>query len=149
MMPDHERAVIEAALAILRARMRAQGARAGSPSAARELALLHMANLEAEHFAVMFLDAQQCLITFEEMFKGTLTQTSVYPREVVRAALRHNANSVILVHNHPSCNPEPSRADEILTRGLKESLALVDVRVDDHLIVAGDRVTSFAERGML
>lgn len=148
-MPAHERAVIEAALAILRARLRANGAGINSSTAARELALIQLAERDVECFAVMFLDSQNKLIAFDEMFQGTLTQTSAYPREIVRAALRHNAAAAILVHNHPSGIPEPSRADELLTRALRDALALVDVKVSDHLIVAADRVTSFAERGLI
>ena len=148
-LADHERAVIEAARAILRARMRQPGGCANSPAAAGELALLHLADCEHECFAVMFFDAQNRLIEFEEVFRGTLTQTSVYPREVVRAVLRHNAAAVILAHNHPSGVPEPSHADEVLTSALKASLALVDVKVLDHLIIAGERVMSFAERGLI
>lgn len=148
-MPAHELAVIEAAMAILRARLRANGEKAGSPKEAHLLALLKLAERETECFAVMFLDTQNRLIAFDEMFQGTLTQTSVYPREVVRKALGHNAAAAILVHNHPSGRPEPSHADELLTRSLRDALALVDVRVPDHLIVAGDRVLSFAERGLI
>ena len=95
------------------------------------------------------LDAQHRVIAIEELFRGTLTQTSVYPREVVKAALRANAAAVIFAHKHPSGVAEPSHADEILTRSLKSALALVDVQVLDHFIVAGTRVMSFAERGLL
>lgn len=89
------------------------------------------------------------MIKAEELFRGTLTQTSVYPREIVKAALRHNAGAVLLAHNHPSGVAEPSHADETLTQALKQALALVDVRVLDHFIVAGSAVLSFAERGLL
>jgi DNA repair protein RadC len=98
---------------------------------------------------VLYLDAQNRLLREEELFRGTLTQTSVHPREVVKQALRFNAAAVILAHNHPSGVAEPSRADELLTRALREALALVDVRVHDHLIVAGPATVSFAERGLL
>jgi DNA repair protein RadC len=98
---------------------------------------------------VMYLDSQQVLIEAEELFRGTLTQTSVYPREVVKGALARNAAAVLLAHNHPSGQVDPSPADELLTQTLKSSLMLVDVRVLDHFIVGGDRVTSFAERGLL
>lgn len=148
-MAEHERAVIDAALAILRARLRMPGGYASSPRAAHALAILHFAQHEREGFGVMFLDAQNGVIAIEELFRGTLTQTSVYPREVVRAALRHNAAGVILMHNHPSGAPSPSAADKFLTSALQEALALVDIRTNDHLIVAGDRVTSFAEQGLL
>jgi DNA repair protein RadC len=102
-----------------------------------------------EVFAVMFLDSQQRLLKLEEMFRGTLTQTSVYPREVVKRALELHAGAVVLAHNHPSGAAEPSRADEYLTQTLKSALALVDVRVLDHLIVGHNQVVSFAERGLL
>lgn len=147
--PAHERAVIEAALAIVRARMRDGGNGLSSPQAVRELAVLHMAGLEHERFSVMFLNAQNQLIAIEDLFDGTLSQTSVYPREVVKAALRHNAAAAILMHNHPSGCCEPSRADEHLTATLRSTLNLVDVRVLDHLVVGRDRATSFAERGLI
>lgn len=98
---------------------------------------------------VLFLDAQHRVIAFEELFAGTLTQTSVYPREVVRRALGHNAAAVILAHNHPSEVAEPSRVDEQLTRALQTALGTVDVRVLDHLVVAGTRIVSFVERGLI
>jgi DNA repair protein RadC len=98
---------------------------------------------------VLFLDAQNRVIATEELFSGTLTQTSVYPREVVKRALHHNAAAVIFAHNHPSGVAEPSRADELLTKALKEALALVDVKVLDHFVVAGNVAVSFAERGLL
>ena len=148
-MPDHERAVIDAAIAILKARLRVPGGYANSPKAAHELAMLHYVNHEIEGFGVMFLDAQNGLIAVEELFRGTITQTSVYPRDVARSALRHNASTVILMHNHPSGSPSPSAADRSLTRALAESLALLDIKTVDHLIVAGDRVLSFAEERLL
>ena len=98
---------------------------------------------------MIFLDTQQRLIAFEELFRGTLAQTSVYPREVVKRALALNAAAVVLAHNHPSGVAEPSRADEALTQALRSALALVDVRVLDHLVVAGADVRSFAELGLL
>ncbi|WP_127999010.1 RadC family protein [Piscinibacter defluvii] len=120
-----------------------------SPERVREYLGLQLGRLEHEVFAVLFLDAQHRLIRFDEMFRGTLSQTSVYPREVVRRALELNAGAVILAHNHPSGLAEPSRADEFLTQSLKSALALVDVRVLDHLVVARGQVVSFAERGLL
>jgi DNA repair protein RadC len=108
-----------------------------------------LAGLEHEVFAVLMLDAQNRLISYEELFRGTLTQTSVYPREVVKAALACNAAGVILSHNHPSGLSEPSRADEVLTQTLKQALALIDVRVLDHLIVATGGIVSLAERGII
>jgi DNA repair protein RadC len=115
----------------------------------RDLLRLRLAGLPHEVFVCLQLDAQHRVIAFEELFRGTLTQTSVYPREVVKAALRANAAAVIFAHNHPSGVAEPSHADEILTRSLKSALALVDVQVLDHFIVAGTRIMSFAERGLL
>ena len=111
---------------------------------------MKLAGLEHEEFHVIWLDAQNRLIAFDRMFTGTLTKTSVYPREVVKAAMRHNAAACILAHNHPSGMPEPSPADEVLTRTLKETLTVVDVKVLDHFIVAGNNTPlSFAERGLL
>jgi DNA repair protein RadC len=120
-----------------------------SPRAVRDYLRLTLQGLEHEVFMALLLDAQNRVIKSEELFRGTLTQTSVYPREVVKLALRHNAASVIFAHNHPSGVAEPSRSDEALTQALKQSLALVDVRVLDHLIVAGGGCLSFAERGIL
>ena len=120
-----------------------------SPQAVRDYLQLQLAAREHEVFAVLFLDAQQRLLRFDEMFRGTLTQTSVYPREVVRRALALNAGAVILAHNHPSGVAEPSRADEFLTQSLKSALALVDVRVLDHFVVGRGQIVSFAERGLL
>jgi DNA repair protein RadC len=107
-----------------------------SPGAVRDYLRLHLAGLQHEVFFALWLDAQNRLIAAEEIFRGTLTQTSVYPREVVKLALRHNAAAVVLAHNHPSGVAEPSRADEVLTSELKQALALVEVRVLDHFIVA-------------
>jgi DNA repair protein RadC len=120
-----------------------------SPGRVRDYLQLQLAQREHEVFAVLFLDAQHRLIRFDEMFRGTLAQTSVYPREVARRALDLNAAAVILAHNHPSGLAEPSRADEFLTQSLKSALQLVDVRVLDHLVVARTQVVSFAERGLL
>lgn len=120
-----------------------------SPSMVRDYLRLMLFGKEHEVFVVLFLDAQHRVIVAEEMFRGTLTQTSVYPREVVKAVLRHNAAAVIFAHNHPSGVAEPSHADELLTRNLKEALALVDVKVLDHFIVADTGTLSFAERGLL
>src|SRR6266705_2932403 len=108
-----------------------------------------LAGREQEVFVVLLLDARHRVTASEELFRGTLTQTSVYPREVVKCALKHNAAAVIFAHNHPSGVAEPSHADEILTRSLKAALALVDIQVLDHFIVAGSRTMSFAERGLL
>lgn len=104
---------------------------------------------QREEFWAVWLDAQNQLIDMECLFVGTLTQTSVYPREVVKSALRHNAASVIIAHNHPSGITTPSRADEMLTQTLKSTLSLIDVRVLDHLIVTSAEILSFAECGLL
>jgi DNA repair protein RadC len=120
-----------------------------APAKVRDYLRLQLAHREHEVFAVMFLDAQNRLLRLEEMFRGTLTQTSVYPREVVKRALEWQAAAVILAHNHPSGAAEPSRADEFLTQTLKSALTLVDVRVLDHLVVGHGSVVSFAERGLL
>lgn len=110
---------------------------------------MQLAGFEYEVFAVLFLDTQHRLIEYAELFHGTIDSAVVHPREVLKATLRHNAAAVIVSHNHPSGNPEPSQADTTLTRQLKEALALVDVRILDHIIVAGTDTTSFAERGLL
>lgn len=120
-----------------------------SPQQVRDYLCLKLGSLSREVFMVLFLDAQNRVLAQEELFSGTLTQTSVYPREVVKRALHYNAASVIFAHNHPSGVAEQSRADEMLTTALKQALALVDVRVLDHFIVAGNNTLSFAERGLL
>lgn len=119
------------------------------PDAVRNYLRLKLGSRPHEVFAVVFLDARNQVIEVVELFRGTLTQTSVYPREVVIEALKRNAAAVILAHNHPSGSPEPSRADELLTTSLKQALALVDVRVLDHFIVTRQIVLSFAERGLI
>ena len=120
-----------------------------SPQAVRDYLRLTLRARPYEVFVGIFLDSQNRLLAFEEMFRGTLAQTSVYPREVVKAALARNAASVIFAHNHPSGVAEPSRADELLTQALKQALALVDIRTLDHFVVAGSHLVSFAERGLL
>jgi DNA repair protein radc len=120
-----------------------------SPGAVKQYLQLHLAAKVHEVFAVLFLDAQNRLVAMEELFRGTLTQTSVYPREIVLRALKHDAASVVLAHNHPSGTVQPSRADEALTQTLKAALALVDVRVLDHVIVAPGDALSMAEKGLL
>lgn len=120
-----------------------------SPGAVKHYLQLHLAARAHEVFAVLFLDAQNRLLAMEELFRGTLTQTSVYPREVVLRALHHGSASVVLAHNHPSGTVQPSRADEALTQTLKAALALVDVRVLDHVIVTQGEALSMAEKGLL
>lgn len=140
--------LIAQALAVLNQRMRTHDHLA-SPSAVRDYLRLLLAGREHEVFVVVLLDAQNRVLTCEELFRGTLTQTSVYPREVVKVALAANAGAAIFAHNHPSGCSEPSRADELLTQNLKAALALVDVKVLDHFVVAGAEAISFAERGLL
>ena len=142
-------AVIRQALTIMESRLKYRDVTLNSPQAVRDYLRLRLSEREHELFVVLFLDAQHRLIVCDEMFQGTLTQTSVYPREVVKAALRHNAAAVIFAHNHPSGVAEPSRADELLTGALKSALELVDIRVLDHIVVASDKTASFAERGIL
>jgi DNA repair protein RadC len=125
------------------------GASMNSPQAVRDYLKMHFAGREYESFVVIFLTAQHHVIAAEELFRGTLTQTSVYPREVVKASLKHNSAAVLFAHNHPSGVTEPSQSDRMLTDALKQALALVDVRVLDHFVVAGNQTMSFAERGMI
>ncbi|PIV14582.1 MAG: hypothetical protein COS43_06770 [Gallionellales bacterium CG03_land_8_20_14_0_80_55_15] len=120
-----------------------------SPQVVRDYLQLLLAGRQQEVFLVLFLDTQHRVVAFEELFHGTLSQTSVYPREVVKRALTHNAAAVILAHNHPSGVAEPSQADQLLTSALKQALALVEVSVLDHFIVAAGQTLSFAERGLL
>lgn len=120
-----------------------------SPQAVKDYLQLQIGTRQHEVFAVLFLDAQHKLIALEELFRGTLSQTSVYPREVVVRALHHHASAVVLAHNHPSGSVQPSRADETLTQSLKAALALVDVRVLDHVIVSPGQSLSMAERGLV
>jgi DNA repair protein RadC len=140
--------IIKRTLRILDARMRNTSA-LSSPDTVRDYLRLLLHDRGHEVFVCVFLDAQHRVIASEELFRGTLTQTSVYPREVVKAALAHNAASILFAHNHPSGVMEPSRADELITQALKQALALVDVKVLDHFVIAGSGSVSFAERGLL
>lgn len=144
-----EDATIAAALDILTARMRRGTVCMSAPSAVRDYLRLHIGGREHEVFVALWLDAQNCLIATEDLFCGTLTQTSVYPRECVKAGLAVNAGAVIFAHNHPSGCGEPSRADEQITSALRTALALVDIKVLDHFIVTAESCTSFAERGLI
>jgi DNA repair protein RadC len=119
------------------------------PNAVKHYVQLHLANKQHEVFAVLFLDSQNKLLAIEELFRGTLSQTSVYPREVALRALHHQASAVVLAHNHPSGTVQPSRADEALTQTLKAALALLDVRVLDHIIVGPGQSLSMAEKGLM
>ena len=140
--------VLQAALRVLAGQLRGS-AMLDSPQAVRDFLRIKLGTLEHEVFAVIHMDSQHRVIEYVEMFRGTVSQTSVYPREIVKEALARNSAALILVHNHPSGVAEPSRADEMLTQTLKNALVLVDVRVIDHLIVAGATILSFAERGLI
>jgi len=140
--------ILAAAESILRKRVERLGALA-SPAEARSFLRMRLGHLTAEQFHVVWLDNRHQILAVDHMFSGTLDGASVHPREVVRAALTHNAAACIVAHNHPSGNPEPSQADRDITGELKRTLALIDVRVIDHLVVASDSVVSLAERGLL
>ena len=142
------KAALEIAARALREQARARDA-LSSPAAVRDFLRLTLRDREHEVFVAVLLDAQNRVIHVEELFRGTLTQTSVYPREVVKCALRHNAAAVILAHNHPSGVAEPSQADRLLTEALRKALDTVDVKVLDHFVVGAGGGTSFAERGLL
>lgn len=148
--PGNERCSVarELLLRALREEMNSQSV-LSSPSAVRDYLQITLASREHETFVILLLDAQNRVLAVEELFRGTLTQTAVYPREIIKTALRANAAAVIFAHNHPSGVAEPSRADEALTQTLKHSLALVDVKVLDHFVVGRSGVLSFAERGLL
>lgn len=141
-------AALELARRILREELRYASV-LSSPAAVRDYIRLLLIGKEHEAFIALFLDAQHRVIEAEELFRGTLTQTSVYPREVVKRTLRFNASAVIFAHNHPSGVAEPSHADQLLTQSLKQALGLVDVKVLDHFVVAGTASISFAERGLI
>ncbi len=149
-LSDRERRTVERTFRMLEKRAVYRAEPATSPTLVSNLLKLRMCHLEHEVFAAMWLDAQNNLIAHEELFRGSLTQTSVWPREVVKSALAHNAAAVIFAHNHPSGVCEPSQADIQLTHTLKAALALVEVRMLDHFIVAGNaRPMSMAERGLV
>ena len=140
--------ILEAARQAIEHKMQ-RGASFTSPAAVKEYLCAKLAGFEHEVFAVLFLDTRHRLIDYVEMFRGTIDAAEVHPREVVKQALRLNAAAVIVSHNHPSGNSEPSAADKAMTSQLRQALALVDIRTLDHVIVAGTRTTSFAERGLL
>ncbi|MHB1114163.1 MAG: JAB domain-containing protein [Acidovorax defluvii] len=144
-----ERATIDRALAILGSLLTDGRHLIDSPEAVTQYLRLQFGAEPVEHFAVLFLDAQSRVIAFERLFTGTFTQTAVYPRDVALAALRHNAAGIILAHNHPSGNVFPSQADKALTKTLKDALALVDVRVVDHVIVSANTAQSMADMGLV
>lgn len=141
-------AVLELSRRCLREKLD-RGNALNSPQAVRDYLRLKLQDRPHEVFVAVFLDAQNRVLAVDELFRGTLTQTSVYPREVVKAALRHNAAALIFAHNHPSGIAEPSRSDEALTQALKQALALVDVKVLDHFVIGAGAAMSFAERGLL
>src|SRR5476649_685453 len=147
-MTEQECTLVKKALAVLKKYVRS-GSLLTSPQAVRDFLVLLLAGKEREVFVVIYLDAQHRVIDHEELFQGSLTQTSVYPREVVKSALAHNSAAVCLAHNHPSGVAEPSHADELLTRQLREALSMVDIKLIDHFIVAGASAISFAERGLI
>jgi DNA repair protein RadC len=141
--------IVAKALAILKERIRIPGVSISSPDDTIQYLTLKLAECEHEKFCVMFLDNRHRLIAFKEMFHGTIDGASVHPREVVKLALQFNAAAVVFSHNHPSGDPEPSRADKQLTGRLTDALALVDIRVLDHIIIGGIQSVSFAGRGLL
>lgn len=140
--------ILEAARQVIDRKM-SRGAEFSAPAAVKEYLQVKLAGFEHEVFAVLLLDAQHRLIEYIEMFRGTIDGAVVHAREVVKEALRHNAAAVILAHCHPSGNPEPSAADKALTLRLQQALALVEIRMLDHIVVAGAKTTAFAERGLL
>jgi DNA repair protein RadC len=146
--PATEEEILAAARTILARRVR-RGRPLTSPRHTREYLRQELATLEHEVFAILFLDNRHRVIEFVPLFRGTVDGASVHPREVVKEALARNAAAVILAHNHPSGIAEPSQADELITQRVKDALALIDVRVLDHLVVTGDAIVSFAERGLL
>ena len=137
------------AAAILEARCVREGDVLSNPTDARRAVQLRTATLEHEIFGLVYLDNKHRVLGFEDLFRGTIDGCTVHPREVVKAALRMNAAAVLIYHNHPSTDPTPSRADELLTQRLKEALNLLDIRVIDHIVIGGTEVVSFAERGLL
>lgn len=146
--PENEDAIIVRALQILEQRVNTASV-LDSPQRVKEYLCIRAAGLEHEQFCCLWLDQHHRPINCETMFRGTLAQTSVYPREVVKRALAVNAAAVVFTHNHPTGSPEPSRADELLTQALKSALQLIDVRVLDHIVTGAHRAVSFAERGLL
>ncbi|OGA98136.1 MAG: hypothetical protein A3E79_11820 [Burkholderiales bacterium RIFCSPHIGHO2_12_FULL_61_11] len=141
--------IILSALNILTRRMKKKGPHFSNPEPIKQFLMLKTGGLEHEVFSVLFLDSGNNFIALEEIFRGTLNQCSVYPREIAKLALKHGAAAVVLSHNHPSGECTPSRADESLTNVLKTALALVDVRVLDHIIVSANETLSMAERGLM
>lgn len=148
-IPATDEQIVEAAREIAARSLRTGGQTISSPRVAASFLTTMYAGLEHEVFGVLFLNTRHQFIAYEAMFRGTIDGASVHPREVVKAALKHNAAAVILAHNHPSGVLDPSNADEAITRRLADALALIDVQVMDHVIVGGPNLVSFAERGLL
>lgn len=140
---------IREALTLLACQLREPGAAFTSSHAVRDWLRLQLATLEREEFVVLFLDNQHRLIACDTLFIGSISSTEVHPREVVKSALRHNAAAVLLAHNHPSGEAEPSQADRQITTRLKQALDLMEIRLLDHLVVGGMEIVSFTERGWL
>ena len=141
--------IIRKALRIVEGRLQQTHGLVGSPSDAAHLAVLHTATRKSEVFAMLLLNTRYMLIEYRELFQGTIDGASVYPREVVRAVIEANAAAVVFIHNHPSGIPEPSEADLSITLKLQHALALIEVRVMDHIIVGGTKTVSMAERGLI
>jgi DNA repair protein RadC len=148
-MNQQEKATVAAAIAILNSHLKQARAVLADPEAVKQLLRLSLESEEREVFFVLFLDSQLSVISAEPMFYGTVDQAAVYPREVARRALLLNASAVIVAHNHPSGNAKPSQADLRLTAALANALALFDIRILDHVVVANGRMTSFAETGLM
>ena len=145
----YEQQAISTALRAMERALRQPGLVMSNPTVVGDYLCLKLGTLPHEVFAILYLNSQNQLIAFEEAFRGTLNQTSVYPREIVKSSLMHNAGAVVMAHNHPSGAPEPSQADRMLTDVLKRALQLIDVATLDHIIVAGDKRYSFAEHGLI
>ncbi|MEH4989309.1 RadC family protein [Enterobacter ludwigii] len=148
-LPASAQQTIREALTLLECQLREPGASFTSSHAVRDWMRLQLAALEREEFTVLFLDNQHRLIAHETLFRGTINSMAVYPREVVKAGLKHNAAAAVLAHNHPSGYAEPSSADRQMTTRLQQALELVDIRLLDHLVVGGMEIVSFSERGWL
>ncbi|EPQ7466251.1 MULTISPECIES: RadC family protein [Enterobacteriaceae] len=144
-----EQQTVRTALTLLERQLREPGASFTSSHAVRDWLRLQLATLEREEFTALFLDNQHRLIAHDTLFTGTINHTQVHPREVVKAALKHNAAAILVAHSHPSGLAEPSDADRRITERLKKALDLVDIRLLDHLVVGGMDIVSFAERGWL
>lgn len=147
-MSPNDQAVIQQAKRILAQQVR-KGRKLLSPDDVRDYLLFRLAQYEREVFGVLLLDNQHRVLAFHELFQGTLSQTMVYPREIIKATIQHNAAALILVHNHPSNEASPSNDDKRITKKIKLAMELLDVRVLDHFIVAGDRTVSMAELGLV